>query len=292
MCYQAILNNDLNIFALNILLSLFSFKDVVDVATVLAGIAAAVSSYLGFQALVEVRKQRETTYQPEIILSGGLFSMNNVPLTRTTIPFPAAIPWEYTYEVKDKDYQAPFTNRITPLPINVYNIGLGAAKNVTISCETDVNEWLAIYNKLAEDIEGELPFVFTYIAKDKILQFKSAKYVGTGSMWLHLNSLPEVVNHLLPSSIEREPYKFILPSLIFYFITALTYMDFYTQVAGKPTPKFRVPSPLPNIYFDVRYLDIADKKIGKKFVARIHTIGHSVALISGQQNKLVIEEIS
>lgn len=287
MCYQGILDNDFDIFTLNVLLGMFSLKDFVDVATVLAGIAAAVSSYLGFQALVEVRKQREATYAPELVLSGGKFYVYNIKLDK--LVFPSAIPWEYSYRAKRPNYTAVNTGKIVPLPINIHNIGLGAAKNVTITCETNIDEWLEIFNKISADVKGELPFTFTSTMQGTILLFKSADYIGLGSRSLNIKQTTQTMNHILPASIENKSYNLHMPNIIFYFISALTYLQFYRHSSGNPSA-YSVPKPLPNIRINVTYLDIANKKIDKNYVANIDSIANSVGFSTGSVRTLTIVE--
>ena len=274
---------------LDTIISLFTRQNIVDVTTIGAGIATAVSAFLGLQALREVRKQREASYKPELVLSGGEFRIYNLPTT--VIPFPASIPWEYSYKNQEADYHATISSskgRIIPLPINIYNIGLGAAKNVIVSCETNYDEWLDIFNGFSGRVEGELPFIIAPGFNNAILAFRSAEFVGVGSRTLTIGKVEKVYNHILPSSIEKNPQEFVLPYAIFYFLSAFTYIDFHTQNSKKPS--YKRPS-LPVIYFTVDYSDISDKKISKKFAVNFKGPSNSVALFSGVTSLVEVKEV-
>ena len=268
------------------ILSLLTLKNTIDVITVGAGVATAASAYLGYQALKEVRKQREATYHPELVLSGGEFKIYNLPTT--VIPFPASIPWEYSYKNQEAEYHATSQSKIVPLPINIYNIGLGAAKNVVVTCETNYNEWLDIFNGFSERVEGELPFTITQDLNNRVLSFRSAAFVGVGSRTLLTGKQSKTYNHILPSSIDRNPQEFILPYAIFYFLSAFTYIEFYTQDSKKPLYK---RPPLPAINFTVDYLDIANKIISKNFTVRFKGQSNSVALFPGMTSIVEVEEV-
>jgi hypothetical protein len=295
MCYEGIIDDITRFFTLDSVMGLLSQENIVAFVNIVAGIGTAVSAFLGYQALTEVRKQRESSYKPEIVLSGGVFNIYNLPLTN--IPFPPAIPWEYTYEDKGREYQVK-PSRVTPLPVRIHNIGLGAAKNVKVSCDTDIEAWLGMFNNLSDLIDGELPFKIEYTFNNTVLSFKSAEFVGTGNRTLYLGKRDEVYTHILPISIENKPLEFILPYEIFYFLSAYTYLDFYTQVSGKKEKAgagekthYKRP-PLPDINFSISYLDIANKQISKRFIVRVKNIAQGVSLFPGSKSTLLIEEVT
>lgn len=264
------------------LFSFLSLNNLVAIATIISGFAAAISSYLALQALVEVRKQRETTYQPELVLSGGIVYI----YTRFTPDgkFPQAIPWEYSYELRDQDYH---TNdySIPSLPIYIHNIGLGTAKNVKISCTFNIDEWISIFTELTKTVEGEQPFIIERTSSDAIIM-KSASYVGVGSTILP-NPLSLSITHVLPASIEKVPYLYPFPSIVLYFVSIFTYITFRSQ---NSKIRYTIPYPLPSIGIKIEYTDIANKPLEKNFLVRIG-MSNSVLPLGFSITNLTTEEV-
>jgi hypothetical protein len=262
-----------------------TLTDASSIATVASGIGTVVSIAFAIKALTEVRLQRESTYKPELVANGGTFYAYNHETQNGQ--FPNAFAWEFSYRKHRTGYKAKNRdNRITVLPIHLYNIGLGAAKNVVMSYETDTNKWLEIISEMSKGLKGELPFTFGYGNKFSFIDYRSADYVGMGRRGLPKQS-KVTVNHMLPVSVRSEPYKFDLPEYMFHIISASIYTSFYasTQSSFPNIPVF------PPINIKIDYLDIANKKIVKNLIGTFTLGGLGAAGTDGSKGKLTIVEV-
>ncbi|MCY4185769.1 MAG: hypothetical protein OXD45_10710 [Rhodobacteraceae bacterium] len=102
------------------------------------------------------------------------------------------------------------------------NVGLGVAKNVSISWDFPINDQVAKINKMAQETQTLAFFEF----KNGILSYKIDAFIDGASNWNNQNS--NSYGFVLQVTIEKEPLIVQLPDSYIKIVSALVY--FYQKL--------------------------------------------------------------
>lgn len=204
----------------------------------------------------------ETTYKPELIIEEKDFLVYSRKLDSLLIPC------EFSYERKDFNYVSNL-NSSSNFSLNVYNIGLGPTKKVSIKYIFDLQEVVKIIND--------------YTLVDSQKEFITMEFLPTKTMNLIINypsgkSYQNVdfqnttrLNHLLNVAIDATPYQLGIPNYILDCYCALLFNS-WQVISNKKFPEF------PSVSVEMSYSDIGNKPFVK-------TVKVTVDYQGGSQNE-------
>ena len=171
--------------------------------------------------------------------------------------------------------------------INIYNIGLGPAKNVSLRYEIDTNVIL----DLLESISNVFPSANDRISIERINTppYSDLLFFRYPAHW-HSKMLQipdfienEQITHLLKIEISKQPFLYLLPKYVLELYTIFQYywMEQMQQDANH-LPTF------PEFYLHTRYDDIGNKTINRKFQINLNSLQGGSSEFT---NKITIKEI-
>lgn len=226
------------------------------------GIATLFTSILVLFTLWEMKVQRETIYRPDIILqSMGHFYMFKERNGAVFLPslwsckgvdFNPLIIGDNIITEDDKMSVMEFehlleTSSLEEISIPLFNIGMGAAKNITIEWSSDNNYTINELLKMNTDkeiwpIEKELVWKQRHSNGEMEKNIDYILPIGTESLNLNENQMT------IPINIQRFINLFLVVC---------------TDVSG-PISELKLPK-IPNFFINVNYYDLVNEKHVKKF---------------------------
>lgn len=226
---------------------------IVSIFTIVSALATVIYTIITFRTLKEIKAQREATYRPDIIIDEGLFYIYSFKDENGEFPS------EYTYGKKQQDYYSE-NLRMNSFGMNLFNIGLAAAKEVKIKYSFDLDK---IFTTIIEQNKA-LPNdkIINIIKNDNTLEFiPSDNCVGSKCNSIHfINSqLNREFNHILPTNITNNPIKLNLPTYILEMHSILIYNFWLNETEIKKFPE------IPVITLNISYLDIGNKSHSKEY---------------------------
>ncbi|WNM18600.1 hypothetical protein [Flavobacterium capsici] len=225
--------------------------------TIISSIATAIAVGIGLYTLVEVRKQRESTYKPQLIIEEFSFGLDTI---------------NYPYKIHFYD-----SNKILGIPtepsnkinLNCLNIGFATASNVKFKFGCDIEKYVKIIKKFNNEfVANGNPNNFdiiklSYSKNQNLILGESIKYPSE----IYLNHT-EYGNNLkfdyfLPVTIDSNPIRIEIPYFILYLFKVLFYYSLNSKFKVKTNFSF---------YLETTYLDIANKRHFKKFNFNINPV--------------------
>jgi len=216
-----------------------------------ASIGACLSALATFLTIREMKKQRESSYKPELIISGVCFSASKHPVAEGVL----ATFWKVDGANEDGPIDLNFK-----LPI--MNIGLGAAKDVYVEWSFPIEECVGVVNGAAGGFEEGSLFVYD----DGVLMCRSEEYGRITSYWK--NQDKAIFDYVLSADVKADPVMLMLPPA--YITMAAAFVKVKCNKMGSMQPEFK---PL-GISFE--YLDVSDRKCVSKFEIVLDVMVHGM----------------
>ncbi|MFI8606659.1 hypothetical protein ACIGCP_19490 [Cellulophaga baltica] len=213
---------------------------IVSIFAIIAAISTVIYTIITVKTLKEIRKQRETTYLPNVILGESSYTMlANDNLNHSSILF--------------EDIRSKIKSKYCYL--NIYNIGLASAKNLKFTFNINNDKFIDIANK---EIEG----LSISKLKNGFLSMDYKQYKSGHNLTAQTNREKDF---LIPVNIENKSFQLELPSYLVSILYILTY-DIENN--------YEVLKDLPNFDLEIEYEDLNNKKhwIGYKLSFNIFSM--------------------
>lgn len=210
-----------------------------------ASVGACLAAVATFLSVWQIAKQRKASYKPELVLGNGEFEAKP-NLHHSGLPND----WRHL-EPKPK-----LTNGVTTISLepNVFglplaNIGLGAARNISISWKFGIEDAVAKVCKYAKEADFD-----DFLSFDRgILRMQSPLIA---SFWI--NQKTEAMDYVLPASIEGAVVRLRLPDAYVLLVSAAVSLS--SIPSGRPELL-----EAPELSVTLVYEDIAGKKHSGSF---------------------------
>ncbi|UQS17213.1 hypothetical protein [Pseudomonas sp. HS6] len=191
------------------------------VIAVSSSVAAAVSAIATLCTVLQIAANKKSSYKPEVIFASTKFT---------------------TREVKDDPNDR---GRDKQISVDVYNIGLGPAKNMKISWSFSISSALAKIDALADSGVN----VKTFKYKNDFL-FSNAEG-GSSSAWRNQKTI--IIDFVLPASVDKQSLVVRIPYV--YSVLWESYV-----IAAVSDDKADLIDNFPELAFKVSYQDVAGIK--------------------------------
>lgn len=225
-----------------------------------ASLAACFAAMATFRTANEMKKQREMMSRPEIIPFSSINfktgymknsvekrSMENIIINIEWLELPSYSEGE-PYKMK----------RAKKIDIPIVNIGSGAAKNVEIGWEFEIERVIEEANQLASDVYNT---EYRYFELDDNWLKMNIKKENTPffiEKYVKKHGKTKKINYILPVSIDPMPITMKIPSVYCKLVNAILFFSF------KKDPK--IEPELPKITLSIKYTDIGGGKHEAKYV--------------------------
>ena len=211
-----------------------------ELVSAVSSFAALLTAIIVFFTLIEMKRQRQSTYKPNLMFKPVSFSLS------------ASFTDVLQYTISSKGNESSNDKMHARLFSEIYNIGLGSAKNLAVT-------WTFDYKKSIERIENEDSKLGVSISIDNdFLKIKEKN-----EMWINLvNDLNQNTDYLLPTSITSEPGKVRIPTSYVHLLSLYFIFCIYND------PEIESPLELkdfPELKMIIKYQDIEEHYHIKKY---------------------------
>jgi hypothetical protein len=203
----------------------------------LTSVGTLLSAGATFLTVLQISRQRRASFRPELTLEKVKFSGAQDPTTDSVMP----LFWQVPVDSPD----SPRFEEFRGIPIR--NVGLGAAKNVTIVWEMSVQKAVANLNDLAQ--KTQIPVVVAF--ENGVVAFNSSEFGQYRSNWLA--QLNQEIDFILPISYAKTSDIIQLPMAYQLICTAILSI-------GLSEGQYRPPE-LPMIRAHIGATDISGKGV-------------------------------
>lgn len=210
------------------------------IIAVSASVGACMSALATFLTVLQIARQRESSYRPELAISRTFFSSTTDPLAEGLIPGV----WT-EHEVQQAEEAS--TVRRTQFAVPLRNIGLGTAKTVDVSWAFDIGELTKRVNDLAQ--LSSTPAQLSY--ESGTLHLKSENVGTFTSMWC--NQKHSSMDYVMSAAVDNKPGRLVLPHAYIQLVSALVFFT-ATEKNHGTFPE------IPRLTLQLDYRDIGDQK--------------------------------
>lgn len=212
----------------------------IEIISAVSGFAALLTAIIVFFTLIEMKRQRQSSYKPDLTFKPVHFS------------FSATFTDALQHKISSKKINGDSNKAHYEPSTEIYNVGLGSAKNLCVTWRFDYQKAI----KLIKNAEGK--FGLTISLENMLLQIKD-KVVT----WIEITyDLRQDIDYLLPASIANETARLLIPSsyvhlLSFYFI-------FHVYKNPDENILFNFAD-FPELKMNTKFNDIGGKTYSKKY---------------------------
>ncbi len=204
-----------------------------------ASLGAFMSATAAFLAVRQNTKQREASYRPELALTRTIFTASKNPLSKGSFA-------EFWVEKKDEEVLET-ESILSSLTIPLHNVGLGAAKELSLKWSFPINQLVSIVNEKAQ--KSLIPAYFEF--DNEMLSLKSEELNASTSMWS--NQKNDSVDYVLPASTDQEGVSVKVPHAYMELVSALIYFS-------SKENDYHSLSDVPLLTLELEYFDIGGDK--------------------------------
>ncbi|HCL05202.1 MAG TPA: hypothetical protein DHW64_04215 [Chitinophagaceae bacterium] len=249
---------------------------IINFFTIIGSIATAVSAAIACITLQSLKKQRESTYKPDIVLEPLNFYIYSI--IKSDLPYPC----EWSKEDKGFDYNTTSFNNF--IQAELHNLGLGAARYISARYDFDMIESMRLTKaemmKLKEDLR-----VMTVIDQKRLEVIPASESSPFQKMFYAPLGHVYKLNHILPDSVAKDSIQLPVISQYLFFISLSVYLMWATPQPIKNTGVSKMKLiDLPPLFLVLTYFDIANKEYNKKFELRFSLLTSSKIKTQGVLN--------
>jgi hypothetical protein len=205
-----------------------TYDQLIDLSTSVATFISAVATLLTVR---QMAKQRQTSYRPELVLSSTHFEGHAEVAGQLPLGWITRAP------------QPDAENTPRELSIPLHNVGLGAAKGVSITWSFPIEVTVKEANSLAQ--QALIPAYFAL--QDGDLSMTSERFSQTTSMWRNQQNIS--IDFVLPAAVLKDPFVLKLPHAYIQLCSSLLYFSAHID-SRKSFSQF------PPLTADLKYQDI------------------------------------
>jgi hypothetical protein len=231
-----------------------------ELVSAFSSLAALLTAIIVFFTLIEMQRQRESSYKPDLVFKPIDYSFS----ANFTCPLEYRISSEIDNDEGNKAQYNPSAK--------IYNIGLGPAKNLCLTFDFDYQKAIRLVKELTENVDGN--FGLTISLEDMFLKIVIK---DGGCTWVEItNDLRLDEDYLLPVSTVKEPTVLSAPHSYVLLLGFYSIFHAYKNYEEEIPPDLRA---FPELKMTAKFNDI-----GKKTYRKNYGIDSSYRSISYKRN--------
>lgn len=215
-----------------------------------ASLSASLTAIATFMTVLEMKRQREASYRPDLKLARSTF-VGIAPDAPNKLP--------------SKWQKKPDDPPIEWLEVPIHNLGLRAARDVTLYWSCDIERIVRDVNDFATRAEADFRFQYD----SPLLTVHSKKYSNHASHWKNQQSAS--IDYILPAAPDVESTIIRLPFAYAQLLSA--YCFFGTQSPNN------MSFDIPPLMLTIEYLDAVSEKHSLVVDVAIHITAISAGTI-------------
>jgi len=222
-----------------------------DTVSLLSSIGACFAAIAAFLSVREAAKHRRLSYRPELALSSVTFTAKKRQGGGIRLP----LHW-----IRNDDNFIPASDS-TYAAIPLANIGLAAAKNISLSWSFPIEAMTQRVREIANEVSCDAEFSYA----DGRLTMRSNEFGHVITNWEFQRQ--RKIDYVIPVAIQKEAFALQLPGTYTLLVAALVHLS-----ARKGEFDLPIAQPL---RLHATYYDIADDKYEMSFDIRFELVAIS-----------------
>lgn len=235
---------------------------------------------LELKKIEDKNREREisASYQPQIVLEHSTF------YTYPGKHYALKKPTEFSIERKGVEYESDLHSP-NSFGVDVYNIGLGAAKDVEFTFSTEVTPMLELIADMSKSIphDKRIEITLTKGKRYDNISINYPAYMGMSAPVMFLTTEPIKLTHILNVSVLDKSFLLRLPHFYLELYTVYQY-TFHELMQVNVTER----RDFPPMGVNIKYFDIGMKSFEKNFKISL-LLSHG--WVREFVNALMVEEI-
>lgn len=211
-----------------------------------SNIAAFITALAALFTVLEMRRQRKSSYLPDFAFEPKNFSLyksesnSNIPLSYF-----------------DKSKKTAINNSLERVNLRCFNVGFGTAKEVSLSWEFDVLEFANLITKTDSEIDIK-------VWKEKFgVEIESEKLKIKK---MHMDGqLSQKIHHVMPVSISDQPLSVLIPPMYMDLYSIYIYSNIKRMQSETEESKISSYEEPPVLKLSMSFNDIEGKTHNQKF---------------------------
>lgn len=224
-----------------------------EIITTVTAVAAMLTAFAALWTVKEIKKQRESSYKPELYIGQSMLYVYGEIVAGRYLPF------RFSNKRLGIEINRT-TERTFDFNLNVFNLGAGAAKAVKF-------RWLFNIERILEVINKSNKIGFFHLYEESELIYINIPRLNYKINIVKLQSIyDQDANFILPMGITDLPTLIAIPRLYLQLnmIFFCCHMDFYSEPIERNKKKTRIED-FPPIRLNIRYKDRDGGEIQKSF---------------------------
>ncbi len=237
---------------------------------------------LELKKIEERNRDREiqASYFPQLVFESSIFytyAGEKVGLLK---------PVEFSHISKGYSYKSDLTFP-NIFGVDLYNIGLGPAKNIEITFRSDIYKLVAMIQEMSQEIDSE-KVINVGISKGKkqiMLEVEYPKLMNIGRSMFMISDQKIKISHLLNVTVSSQPFYLKLPHFLLelYTIYQYTWHEYLHSSKEKLDASDFIP-----VYLNVKFEDIGTNNFQKNFMIQIQIVHGGLMQFT---NELKVSEV-
>ncbi len=223
-----------------------------EIASVITCITTVATAVIAVITIRQIKKQRESTYQPVLVAGSSWFNIFNHRFKDDVF-----FPYEFSKTNHSEEYNPPMPNYQVEV-IQIMNIGFGSCKNIFVKIDEKKQCYrvLKVLNAMELYIEEKDRVKITIT--DHFIRFGSNSKFNGGFHFFHRYRIQYHITHLLPHQNSQSTLDISLPSYINELYAC--YIYYFNLLFKVPAVKGRVSDfVFPEIPVNISYADLANE---------------------------------
>lgn len=235
---------------------------------------------LELKKIEDKNREREisASYQPQIVLEHSTF------YTYPSKLYASKKPTEFSIDRKGKNYESDLLSP-NSFGVDVYNIGLGAAKDVEFKFSTEVTPMLDLITDMSKNVPKDKRIEITLTKGKRFdnISINYPAYMGMSAPSVFLTTEPIKLTHILNVATLDRAFHLRLPHFYLELYTVYQY-NFHELMQVSVNER----RDLPPLIVNLKYFDIGMKSFVKNFKISL-LLSHG--WVGEFVNALMVEEI-
>jgi hypothetical protein len=230
---------------------------------IIASVGTFLSALIAAYTIIEVRKQRRSSYKPELFLDSFCYFASNNPLLYHELVMYRVSPFNEIFEGKNENPKRISVN------YKLENLGFGIAKSVECQWEFD-------YKKAIEIIEDQLPdgYYLNRVLDDYISLEHVSKSIYISFYLKDLEK--QAFDFVRPASVGENKKHLAIPNIIIDCYLIVLILKYQLLENTCKNYRYEEFEDFPKVTLNLKYKDLQNKVYKKKLSLNISSASNQV----------------
>jgi hypothetical protein len=238
--------------------------DGIDIVALITPIATLIAALATLWTVIEIKKQRETTYFPDLYVGEISTFLYGKDFSKELSFFMYA-------PIQENDIRKEGEKKIS-FYTKLYNVGFAVAKDVSLTWMFDTDNAI----KILKNIKVDKEILLDDKIENRTFRIQITNYKSNNFLWLSDDLMNSRVSHILPSTFNKNFENIILPQGYLDFLNFIIVFKYktYEKEVIRHKVIYENFQEMPPLNLLIKYKDLKRKNHERKFELRFNFIGY------------------